>query len=115
MNILSDLYTTLSALDIPIEPGVFKDEAPERYIVIVPMVMRISTALQDETLDEVIKEKVPVIVYLMNGFQLKGSVLAHDDAVAVLEIDGRHQIVYKHAISTVAPARLLKCLKYKPL
>lgn len=38
MNILSDLYTTLSALDIPIETGVFKDEAPERYIVIVSMV-----------------------------------------------------------------------------
>ena len=38
MNILSDLYTALSALDIPIETGVFKDEAPERYIVIVPMV-----------------------------------------------------------------------------
>ena len=38
MNILSDLYTALSTLDIPIETGVFKDEAPERYIVIVPMV-----------------------------------------------------------------------------
>ena len=38
MNILSDLYTALSALDIPIETGVFKDEAPERYIVLVPMV-----------------------------------------------------------------------------
>ena len=38
MNILSDLYIALSALDIPIETGVFKDEAPERYIVIVPMV-----------------------------------------------------------------------------
>lgn len=38
MNILTNLYTALSALDIPIETGVFKDEAPERYIVIVPMV-----------------------------------------------------------------------------
>ena len=38
MNILSDLYTALSSLDIPIETGVFKDEAPDRYIVIVPMV-----------------------------------------------------------------------------
>ena len=37
MNILTDLYTALSTLDIPIETGVFKDEAPERYIVIVPM------------------------------------------------------------------------------
>ena len=38
MNILSQLYSALSVLDIPIETGVFKDEAPERYIVIVPMV-----------------------------------------------------------------------------
>ena len=38
MNILSQLYSALSALDIPIETGVFKDTAPDRYIVIVPMV-----------------------------------------------------------------------------
>ena len=38
MNILSQLYSALSVLDIPIETGVFKDEAPDRYIVIVPMV-----------------------------------------------------------------------------
>ena len=38
MNILSQLYSVLSGLDIPIETGVFKDEAPDRYIVIVPMV-----------------------------------------------------------------------------
>ena len=38
MNILSQLNSILSGLDIPIETGVFKDEAPERYIVIVPMV-----------------------------------------------------------------------------
>ena len=43
MNILTDLYTALSALDIPIETGVFKDEAPERYIVIVPMVESLNT------------------------------------------------------------------------
>ena len=38
MNILSQLYSVLSGLDIPIETGVFKDEAPDRYIVIIPMV-----------------------------------------------------------------------------
>ena len=38
MSILADLYTVLSALDLPIETGVFKDEAPDRYLVIVPMV-----------------------------------------------------------------------------
>ena len=38
MSILADLYTALSTLDLPIETGVFKDEAPDRYLVIVPMV-----------------------------------------------------------------------------
>ena len=38
MNILSQLYSVLSGLDIPIETGVFKDETPDRYIVIIPMV-----------------------------------------------------------------------------
>lgn len=38
MSILADLYTVLAALDLPIETGVFKDEAPDRYLVIVPMV-----------------------------------------------------------------------------
>ena len=38
MSILADLNTALSALDLPIETGVFKDEAPDRYLVIVPMV-----------------------------------------------------------------------------
>lgn len=38
MSILADLYTVLSALDLPIETGVFKGEAPDRYLVIVPMV-----------------------------------------------------------------------------
>ena len=73
--------------------------------------MHISTALQDETMEEMIQDKVPVIAYLMNGFQLKGTILDHDDAVTVLETDGRHQVVYKHAISTISPMRALKCMK----
>ena len=38
MSILADLYAALSTLDLPIETGVFKDEAPDRYLVIVPLV-----------------------------------------------------------------------------
>ena len=74
--------------------------------------MHISTALHDDLLDEII-QKVPVTAFLMNGFQIKGMVLDHDDAVAVLETDSRQQIVYKHAISTIAPMRSLKSLKAK--
>lgn len=73
--------------------------------------MQISTALQDAALKEIIQERIPVTAFLMNGFQLKGTILDHDDAVTVLETDGRQQIVYKHAISTITPTRALKGLK----
>lgn len=65
--------------------------------------MHISTALQDELLDEITEQKVPVTVFLMNGFQIRGMILDHDDAVLVLEADSKQQIVYKHAISTIIP------------
>ena len=72
--------------------------------------MHISTALQDDLLDEIASEKVPVTVFLMNGFQIRGLILDHDDAIVALEVEGRQQIVYKHAISTIIPARSLKSI-----
>ena len=72
--------------------------------------MHISTALQDELLDEVIEGKTPVAVFLMNGFQIRGTVLDHDDAVVVVETEGKHQMIYKHAISTVSPMRPFKAI-----
>jgi len=70
--------------------------------------MHISTALQDELLDEIVEGKVPATIYLMNGFQLRGIILDHDDAVIVIEQEGKHQMIYKHAVSTVVPLRPLK-------
>lgn len=75
--------------------------------------MHISTGLQDELLDEIVNDKVPVTVFLMSGFQIRGSILDHDDAVVVLDVEGRQQIVYKHAISTIIPIHPLKALKEK--
>jgi len=75
--------------------------------------MHISTALQEDILNEIVDDKVPVTVFLMNGFQIRGTVADHDDAVVVLETEGRQQIVYKHAISTITPFRPLKVLKEK--
>jgi len=72
--------------------------------------MHISTALQDELLDEIIEDKTPVAVFLMNGFQLRGSILDHDDAIVIIENEGKQQMVYKHAISTVSPIRPFKSL-----
>lgn len=75
--------------------------------------MYVSTALQEELLDELANEKIPVTIYLMNGFQIRGTVADHDDAVVVIEAEGKQQIVYKHAISTIIPFRPLKAVKEK--
>lgn len=72
--------------------------------------MHISTALQEDLLNEIVDEKVPVTVFLMSGFQIRGTIQDHDDAVVVLDVDGRQQIVYKHAISTIIPIRPLKAI-----
>lgn len=64
--------------------------------------------LQDAILNEVMKEKVPVTLFLMNGFQMRGVIANFDSFVVVLVTDGRQQMIYKHAISTLAPIRPLK-------
>ncbi len=64
--------------------------------------------LQDAILNEVRRDKVPVTLFLMNGFQLRGIVTGFDSFVVVLVSDGKQQMIYKHAISTLAPIRTLK-------
>ena len=61
--------------------------------------------LQDSFLNQVRKDKLMVTMFLMNGFQLKGIVTGFDNFVVVLSSDGKQQMIYKHAISTVAPVR----------
>lgn len=57
--------------------------------------------LQDLFLLRLRQERLPVTVFLMNGFQMRGTVTGYDPFVVVLESDGRQQVIYKHAISTV--------------
>ena len=64
--------------------------------------------LQDAILKEVRREKVPVTLFLMNGFQLRGTIIGYDSFVVVLVSDGRQQMIYKHAISTLVPMKPLK-------
>ena len=61
--------------------------------------------LQDAFLNYIRREKIPVTLFLMNGFQLRGVVRSFDSFVVLIEADGRQQMIYKHAISTVAPVR----------
>ena len=64
--------------------------------------------LQDAILNEVRRERVPVTLFLMNGFQLRGVITGFDSFVVVLVTDGKQQMIYKHAISTLAPIKPLK-------
>mgnify|MGYP003179408155 FL=1 len=61
--------------------------------------------LQDAFLNYIRREKIPVTLFLMNGFQLRGVVRSFDSFVVLIDADGRQQMIYKHAVSTVAPAR----------
>ena len=64
--------------------------------------------LQDAILREVRADRVPVTLFLMNGFQLRGTITGFDSFVVVLVTEGKQQMIYKHAISTLAPIRPLK-------
>ena len=64
--------------------------------------------LQDAILQEVRRDKVPVTLFLMNGFQLRGTIVGFDSFVVVLVSEGRQQMIYKHAISTLAPMKPVK-------
>ena len=61
--------------------------------------------LQDAFLNQVRKENIPVTIFLINGFQLKGLVRGFDNFTVILESDGKQLMVYKHAISTVSPIK----------
>ncbi|RNC28821.1 MAG: RNA-binding protein Hfq [Candidatus Dichloromethanomonas elyunquensis] len=61
--------------------------------------------LQDLFLNQIRKENIPVTIYLVNGFQLKGLVKGFDNFTVILEFEGKQQMVYKHAISTIMPLR----------
>ena len=61
--------------------------------------------LQDIFLTKARKESVPVTLFLVNGFQLRGIITGFDCFVVVLDSEGKQQVIYKHAISTIAPAR----------
>ncbi len=61
--------------------------------------------LQDIFLNESRKNKIPVVMYLTNGFQLKGLVKGFDNFIIILDSDGKEMMVYKHAITTITPVK----------
>lgn len=69
------------------------------------MTAKIPINLQDAFLNQVRKEGIQTTVYLINGFQLKGTVKGFDNFTVILESDGKQMLIYKHAMSTVTPNR----------
>ncbi len=63
-----------------------------------------SKSLQDNFLNELRKEKMPVVIYLTNGVRLRGVVKAFDNFVILLK-ESSQQLIYKHAVSTIVPER----------
>lgn len=59
--------------------------------------------IQETFLNNARKNKSPIIVYLISGFQMRGIVKSFDNFVILLESDGKESMIYKHAISTVSP------------
>ena len=63
--------------------------------------------LQDIFLNGARKNKITVIIYLTNGFQLKGYVKGFDSFTVILDSEGKQMLVYKHAITTITPAKAI--------
>ncbi len=61
-------------------------------------------SLQDNFLNQLRKEKIPVVVYLTNGVRLKGVIKGFDSFVILLK-EANEQLIYKHAVSTIVPEK----------
>ena len=61
--------------------------------------------LQEGFLNRARTERVGVTVFLVNGFQMRGTIRGFDSFVVLLESEGRQQVIYKHAISTIVPGK----------
>ncbi len=61
--------------------------------------------LQDNFLNQIRKENLLATIFLVNGYQIKGSIRSFDNFTILLDVDGKQQLVYKHAVSTVIPFR----------
>jgi host factor-I protein len=67
--------------------------------------MNKSINIQDNFLNQLRKENIPVTVYLTNGFQIRGVIKAFDNFTIIVDSEGKQQMIYKHAISTFTPLR----------
>ena len=60
--------------------------------------------MQDQILNQLRKDRVPVTVFLVNGFQIRCTVSGFDSFAVLVLADGKQEMIYKHAISTIIPS-----------
>ena len=72
-----------------------------------------SPNLQDVFLASVRRTETPVTMFLMNGFQMRGTITGFDSFTVVLTAEGKQNLIYKHAISTVSPARTVDLAEWE--
>ena len=64
--------------------------------------------LQDQFLNQLRKSHMPATVFLMNGFQIRCLITGFDPCVVTVNVDGKQEMIYKHAISTIIPVSGLR-------
>lgn len=64
-----------------------------------------TSSLQDVFLNQARRERLGLTVFLVNGFQMRGTVTGFDNFTVVLDCEGKQELIYKHAISTIIPLR----------
>ncbi len=67
--------------------------------------------LQDVFLNQARKDRIPITCILTNGFQFKGIIKGFDSYSVIIDSDGKQQLVFKHAISTIVPAKPISILE----
>ena len=67
--------------------------------------MKTQVNLQDVFLNQVRKDKQAITIFLLSGFQIRGLVTGFDNYTVVLDCEGKQELIYKHAISTIIPTR----------
>lgn len=67
--------------------------------------MQKTNNLQEVFLSQARRERRPVTVFMVNGYQMRGYITGFDSFIVVLSSDGKQMVLYKHAISTIIPER----------
>lgn len=70
--------------------------------------------LQDQFLEEVRRTRTQVTVFLMNGFQIRGTIQSFDSFAILLASEGKQNMIYKHAVSTITPFYPVRLTKQEP-